>query len=92
MNKKRYLQLIDPAVNLVASKGEDYNSGVKLTDYFPFGHKSYVQMIHLKAKRLVSLAEVAEPNHEGVKDTLLDLLNYTVFYLDALEAEDEQPL
>jgi hypothetical protein len=69
---------------LRAAKGKDYNSAVKLTDYFPFGHQSYVQMIFLKALRLVSLVEVTRTggrvNFEGTEDTVLDLLNYAVFY------------
>jgi len=85
MNRQEYLELITPAIDMVAKKGEDYNSGVKLVDYFPFGDKSYVQMIHLKAKRLVSLAEVAEVNYESAEDTVLDMINYAVFYLAHLK-------
>lgn len=85
MNRQRYLELIAPALDLVSKKGEDYNALVKLHDYFPFGHKSYIQMVHVKATRLRSLSEVAEPNFDSIEDTLLDLLNYTVFYLDFLK-------
>jgi len=85
MNRQEYLDLINPAVVMVAKKGEDYNSGPKLEDYFPFGDFSYVQMIHLKALRLVSLVYKVQPNFESKKDTLYDLLNYVVFYLDFLE-------
>ena len=85
MTPDRYWELISPAVELVASKGEDYNSGVTLEQYFPFADKSYIQMVHLKALRLVALAENPKPNFDSTKDTLLDLLNYTVFYLDYLE-------
>jgi hypothetical protein len=93
MNKVRYLDLIDPAIKMVAKKGEDYNTGPKLEDYFPFGDKSYIQMIHLKALRLVSLADNPTPNFEGKKDTVYDLLNYCAFYLAFLEAEEnDQPV
>jgi hypothetical protein len=86
MNRQAYLDLINPAVLLVAKKGEDYNSnGPTLEAYFPFGDFSYIQMIHLKALRLVSLAGNPKPNYEGTKDTLYDLLNYVVFYLSFLE-------
>ena len=85
MNRQEYLDLINPAVVMVAKKGEDYNTGPKLEDYFPFGDFSYIQMIHLKALRLVSLAGNPKPNYEGTKDTLYDLLNYVVFYLAFLK-------
>ena len=84
MNKKRYLELLAPVLELVAAKGEDYNTGVALHDYFPFGHKSYIQMVHLKALRLVAIADNEEPNFDSVKDTVMDLINYAVFYLDYL--------
>jgi len=85
MNKQEYLDLINPAILMVAKKGEDYNNGPTLEQYFPLADASYIQMIHLKALRLVSLAGNAKPNYESTKDTLYDLLNYTVFYLKFLE-------
>lgn len=69
----------------VVKKHEDYNSLVKLEQYFPFGDKSYVQMLHVKTLRLVSLADNPKPNFESAKDSVLDLINYSVFYLDYME-------
>ena len=90
MNKQEYLDLITPAIEMVAKKGEDYNSGeVTLDAYFPFGDYSYIQMVHMKTLRLVSLATLKkDPNYESIKDTLYDLMNYVVFYLDYLEKND----
>ena len=86
MNRQDYLDLINPAILMVAKKSADYNSnGPTLEHYFPFGDASYIQMIHLKAVRLVALAGNPKPNFESKKDTLYDLLNYTVFYLKFLE-------
>jgi hypothetical protein len=72
-------------------KGQDYNSSVQLEDYFPMGHLSYFQMMHLKAKRAKSLIEViqsgGEPNFEGLRDTLLDALNYITFWVEAIDKE-----
>ena len=88
MDRARYQELISPAIAMVIKKGEDYNSAVKLDDYFPFGDCSYIQMIHHKSTRLVSLANLergAAPNFESIQDTVLDLLNYAVFYLNYLE-------
>lgn len=89
----RVWQSISPVhvrlAELRAKKGNDYNTSVQLVDYFPFGHQSYVQMVYLKALRLVSLTEVTsqgrEPNFESVEDTVLDLLNYATFYAEWLE-------
>ena len=77
---------------LRAKKGQDYNSTVKLRDYFPMGHASYFQMMHLKTKRAESLIEVIQqggkPNFEGLRDTLLDALNYITFWVEALDDGD----
>jgi len=89
MDRQRYTDLIAPAIALVVKKGEDYNSVVELKDYFPFGDISYIQMIYMKALRLVSLAENTAPNFEGKLDTVLDLINYCVFYLDHMRNENE---
>lgn len=74
---------------LRAKKGADYNSCVQLRDYFPLGHASYVQMMHLKAKRALSLVDIlnkgGEANFEGLRDTLLDSLNYTTFWVEAID-------
>lgn len=90
MNKQRYLELIQPAVELVAKKHADYDvGGVEVKDYFPFGGTSYVQMLHVKCMRLVSLQKAGVlPTNESVKDTLNDLINYAVFYLDHLEDQE----
>jgi hypothetical protein len=85
MNRQDWLDLVNPAVLIVVKKGEDYNHGPKLEDYFPFGDFSYIQMIHLKALRLVSLVDKVEVNFEGKKDTIYDLINYCVFYLKFLK-------
>ncbi len=87
MDQLTYGKLVLQAAKLVERKGEDYNKGgAELHDYFPFGDKSYVQMIYVKAMRLRSLAEsAAPPNFDSAKDTVLDLINYCVFYLDYLE-------
>ncbi len=77
---------------LRASQGRNYNnSGVAISDYFPMGHASYFQMVHLKTKRLQSLLEMGadvEPHHEGLRDSLLDLLNYAVFWVEAIDGGD----
>lgn len=70
------------AVQIEVKKGEDYNAGtVKFEDYFPFGDKSYVQILFMKALRLVSLVEKdGESNFEGIDDTLMDMIVYANKY------------
>jgi hypothetical protein len=86
MNRQRYSELISPAIEMVVKKHEDYNTAVGLDAYFPFKDLSYIQMIYIKALRLVNLQTTsAAPNYESINDTLYDLLNYVVFYLDYLE-------
>ena len=88
MNGTEFDKVVAPIRELIAKKGEDYNTKVKLGDYFPFGDVSYVQMIHLKATRLRSLLEKeGPPNFDSIKDTLQDLIAYTTFYLHWLELQ-----
>ena len=94
MDRQYYQCLIDPAIAMVVKKGADYNNGGRddLHAYFPFGMKSYAQMIHVKSSRFVSLAKQATPpNYESARDTLLDLINYCVFALDALPKLETKP-
>lgn len=81
--------VLKKVAELRAKKGQDYNAGPQLKDYFPFGHLSYAQMVHLKTLRIHSLLAVLQsgkqPNFEGLLDTLEDLINYTTFYAEAVE-------
>jgi hypothetical protein len=93
MDEFEYLSLLDNAMTLVTKKQEDYQSAtstITLADYFPFGHKSYVQMLHTKVTRLRSLVEAIvagiEPNFESIEDSVNDLINYAVFYLKFLKS------
>jgi len=90
MDRKRFLDLVEKNVKLMESKHGDYNEGgVTLESYFPFGNKSYAQMLHVKTMRMVSLLQSGrEPNYESVEDTVRDLINYSVYYLDFLDRRD----
>lgn len=90
MDQKRYLALIKPAMEIVVKKHQDYgNDTLGLHSYFPFQDKSYVQMLHTKTQRLVALAQrvEGEPNFESITDSVQDLINYAVFYLDHLRSQ-----
>ena len=80
--------LLLEAAALASRKSKDYNGGPSRDDYFPFGQYSYTQMIHTKALRLQSLTlNEEEPNFEGIRDTLLDIINYAAFNLNAIDRE-----
>lgn len=68
-------------------KARDYQGGgVSRDAYFPFGIKSYVQMLVVKVNRLVSLVrQDGEAEHEGVADSGRDLINYAAFMVERLE-------
>jgi hypothetical protein len=71
------------AAKLRSDKGNDYGS---IKDYFPFGGYSYVQMLHIKTKRLVNLQQNGNiPRHEDLSQNLLDLINYASYYWEWLE-------
>ena len=91
MDRLRFLELIEPAVKLVARKGEDYNANtIELKEYFPFKDKSYQQMLHMKVLRMRSLLDKGSaPNFDSLTDSIYDLINYAVFYLDYLEPKKE---
>ena len=81
---KNLSPVLREVTELRMKKGNDYNTGVQLDDYFPFGHESYAQMVYLKGLRLVSLVQLLRKGKkaifEGIYDTVLDSINYTVFY------------
>lgn len=82
--------VLKKCIALRAKKGNDYNSGPQLKDYFPFGHESYAQMVHLKSTRMLSQIAVLNAgkalNYDGIIDTLEDLINYATFYAEALQS------
>lgn len=67
------------AYRLRVRKAVDYQHGVKLEEYFPFGDTSYRQMLWVKLKRIQSLYGMPIQN-EPLADTALDMLNYLHFY------------
>ena len=92
MDRAEYLKLLEPAIVMVAKKGQDYNNAIQLHEYFPFADASYQQMIHLKTFRMrSSLNKGSAPNYDSIKDSVYDLINYAVFYLAYLETLKEAP-
>lgn len=75
---------------IAIKKSQDYNNGngtpTSRAIYFPFGLLSYAQMLHTKSQRLNSLAQQNKlPNNESIRDTLLDMINYAAFAVEAID-------
>lgn len=71
------------AQQVLIERGKDYG-GHLVDDYMPFGLASYVQMVHLKACRLVSGVKRGLLPHQ-LADSAIDLVNYAAFlaaYID----------
>ena len=80
------------AADLMQRKAEDYQGDAyQLEDYFPFGDKSYLHMIHTKYTRLMSVCtREGDTNFESAEDTLLDMINYCSFYVKYLREQNEK--
>lgn len=92
MDKSRFLELCTPVAELVEAKGGDYQNKVTLEQYFPFEDKSYIHMLNTKVLRLISLAsKPGAPAFESIKDSVHDLMAYSVFYLEFLEKQGAAP-
>ena len=90
MDAQRYLAAIKPAMEIVVKKGEDYNNKSSIHDYFPLGDASYFQMLFIKVMRLKSLINKdSKPNFDSKLDTIVDLINYAVFYLEYLQNQED---
>lgn len=81
------------AALLLREKSEDYNNDPNpdpaRRNYFPFGDASYLHMLHTKFERVkaIRLAKKENPNFEGARDSLIDLINYAAFYAAYLDQE-----
>ena len=95
-------QMLARAGLLVLRKSADYNKNELTGDaagddsslrdvYFPLGHASYAQMIHVKSQRVLTLVDAelkGRPvNFEGLEDTSLDLINYASFLAERVARE-----
>lgn len=81
------------AADLQLSKGADYQSAlssVRQGDYYPRGLLTILDIIRTKELRARSLTEKYAaggdaPNHESIRDSLIDLINYASFGIAWLE-------
>ena len=80
--------ILHEAAKLKERKQADYQGEMfKEEDYFPFGNKSYIHMIHTKYLRMRSLAETENKkiNFESLEDTLVDMAVYCAMFAAYLE-------
>ena len=89
-NDEKLPELFTTADRLYKKKCQDYDQdGLTIDDYMIFGHKSYIHMINQKAMRLRSINSVGEAgvkvNFDSLLDTLIDLVNYSAAYADAIK-------
>ena len=76
------VDIMKEAIALKERKSKDYQ-GSQFTeaDYFPFGHISFIHMLHTKMLRIRSVAEQeGNQNFESLTDSLIDMINYSAMY------------
>lgn len=78
---KTATDILKDAAALKERKSADYQ-GSQFTeeDYFPYGHQSYIQMLHTKYLRMRSVVEQENTNFESLEDTLIDMISYAAMY------------
>ncbi len=90
-DKTTAVEILKDAALLKQLKSEDYQGG-KWTeeDYFPFGDKSYVHMIHTKYLRMRNIVEgEQDTNFEALEDTLIDLAVYSAMFAAYVKNKEE---
>ena len=88
------IDIMKKAIDLKERKSQDYQ-GSQFTedDYFPFGDKSFIHMIHTKYLRMRSVVEQkGEVNYESLSDTLIDMIAYCSMYAAWIEREEAKSL
>lgn len=85
------------AAQLLIKKSLDYGSAMddySKATYMPFGHHSYIHMLHTKLGRIRSVSGVdghgkdRKVNFESLRDSVIDLINYGAFYAAWLDEQE----
>ena len=81
------IDIMKKAIDLKERKSQDYQGSIfSEEDYFPFGDKSFIHMIHTKYLRMRSVVEQkGEVNYESLEDTLIDMIAYCSMYAAWIE-------
>ena len=91
MTKVTAVDIMQQAIELKLKKSKDYQ-GSQFTEeqYFPFGHLSFIHMLHTKMLRIRSVAEQeGQQNFESLTDSLIDMINYSAMYAAWVENQSE---
>ena len=72
-------KLFIEAARIQMIKNKDYNNKHDRKDYFPFGLKSYIQMLWIKVMRMVNVVDQNKVFNEPLHDSVIDLVNYASF-------------
>ena len=88
MNKvSRFKQITDEMVNLYERKNSDYGNSIHDT-YNKYGAVAYLVRMEDKINRVRSLTQSnSQKVDEKIKDTLVDLANYSILMLLELEGD-----
>ena len=92
MAKVTAQQILKDAAILKEQKSKDYQgSQWAESDYFPYGHQSYLHMMWTKMLRIRSVAEREgdDVNFESLEDSLIDMINYSAMYAAWIENEKD---
>ena len=84
----RIPQLFIDAAEVQSKKDKDYNNKSERKEYFPFGLKSYIQMIWIKVLRMVNVVNKDKVFNEPLHDSIIDLVNYASFLYDEIIEEE----
>jgi hypothetical protein len=91
---KTSLKVLKECAEIQDRKSKDYQndaSSVKQADYYVNGVQTIYDTMHGKMLRIKSIQETMlndpgfNPNHESLRDSLLDLINYATFYAAYLD-------
>ena len=91
MNKvSRFKQITNEMVNLYERKNSDYGNSIHDT-YMKYGAVSYLVRMEDKINRVRSLTQNNNQKvDEKIKDTLVDLANYSILMLLELESDKNE--
>lgn len=91
---KPSIKILQECAEIQAKKSQDYQnpaSTVQQADYYNNGILTLFDSMHGKMLRIKSIQETMlhdpsfKPNHEALRDSVMDLINYASFYAAYLE-------
>lgn len=90
------VRVLQQCIDVQNKKAQDYQnpaSTVKQADYYLNGVQTIYDVMHGKMLRIRSIQETIlndpkfTPNHESLRDSVIDLINYASFYAAYLDGE-----